>query len=57
MIKQASSCLKEAVESIRFEVDGVGDGKAWSEQIPQDKTGHEHRPEDPPHISVTSSSS
>ena len=38
MIKQASSCLKEAVESIRFEVDGVGDGKAWSEQIPQDKT-------------------
>ena len=38
MIKQASSCLKEAVESIRFKVDGVGDGKAWSEQIPQDKT-------------------
>ena len=38
MIKQASSCLKEAVESIRFEVDGVGDGKAWSEQIPKDKT-------------------
>ena len=38
MIKQASSCLKEAVESILFEVDGVGDGKAWSEQIPQDKT-------------------
>ena len=38
MIKQASSCLKEAVESIRFEVDGVEDGKAWSEQIPQDKT-------------------
>ena len=38
MIKQASGCLKEAVESIRFEVGGVGDGKAWSEQIPQDKT-------------------
>ena len=38
MIKQASSRLKEAVESICSEVDGVGDGKAWSEQIPHDKT-------------------
>ena len=38
MIKQARSCLKEVLESIRFEVDGVGDGKAWS------------GPEDPPHI-------
>ena len=38
MIKQASSRLKEAVESICSEVHGVGDGKAWSEQIPNDKT-------------------
>ena len=30
MIKQASSRLHEAVGSIRSEVDGVGDGKAWS---------------------------
>ena len=38
MIKQASSRLKEAVESSRSEVDGVGDGKAWDEEIPHDKT-------------------
>ena len=37
VIKQASSRLQEAVESSRSEVDGVGDGKAWSEQIPHDK--------------------
>ena len=37
MIKQASSRLQEAVESSRSEVDGLGDGRAWSEQIPHDK--------------------
>ena len=38
MIKQASSRLKEAIESIRSEVAGARDGKAWGEQIPHDKT-------------------
>ena len=37
MIKHASSRLQGAIESIRSEVDGVGDCKAWSEQIPRDK--------------------
>ena len=37
MIKQASSRVKEAVESMRSQVHGVGDGKAWSGRIPHDK--------------------
>ena len=37
MIKQASSRLKEAVESMRSQVHGVGDGQAWSERILCDK--------------------
>ena len=46
MIKQASCRLQEAVDSIRSAVDGVGDGRAWSEQIPHDKAHNledEHR--------------